>query len=57
MRCLHGMLGIPELPPLILNVVFIFDLHGTHAVQCMYRQLMISECPPLSASELSVLEI
>jgi hypothetical protein len=33
----RGTLGVPELIPLFLDTVFIFDLHGSHSVESMYR--------------------
>jgi hypothetical protein len=32
----RGTLGIPELMPLFLDVIFIFNLHGSHSVESMY---------------------
>jgi hypothetical protein len=32
-----GMLGVPKLMPLFLDVIFIFDLRGSHSVESMYR--------------------
>jgi hypothetical protein len=34
---MRGMLGVPELVQHFLDVIFIFDLHGTHGVKSMYR--------------------
>jgi hypothetical protein len=42
---MHGMLGVLELAPLLLDVVFIFDLHGFHGVESIYKYLMIGEGP------------
>jgi hypothetical protein len=41
----RGMLGVPELMPLFLDVIFIFDLHSSHSVESMYKKLMMGECP------------
>jgi hypothetical protein len=32
-----GTLGVPELMSLFLDVIFIFDLHGSHSVESMYK--------------------